>query len=219
MLLLPVLGQGTCNSNICVILHFSPYSRLPPGWWRWGWRGHHIMQQTEHKQETKMKLLEFVQTSNRSASQTIICIINMCLQSRYWWCMHCNGNWMCTYVHQSGRSREQDDELMERLAGVIRSRLQMNEIKHQNCSTVPKWKKWDYTMHLPYWSSSILKDALLRYTWGTQGFSSRLLDYHCNCLCWSIRWWWSRICFFGGWKVWMVTFRFRNIFIIFILFV
>ena len=35
------------------------------------------------EQETKMKLLEFVQTSNRSASQTIICIINMCLQSTY----------------------------------------------------------------------------------------------------------------------------------------
>ena len=218
MLLLPVLGQGTSNSNICVILHFSPYSRLPPGWWRWGWRGHHIMQQTEHKQETKMKLLEFVQTSNRSASQTIICIINMCLQSTYWWCIVIVIECVLTCINQA--------DLESRMTSWWRGWLEWSEAGCRwmklNIRIVVQYqneKKWDYTMHLPYRSSSILKDALLRYTWGTQGFSSRLLDYHCNCLCWSIRWWWSRICFFGGWKVWMVTFRFRNIFIIFILFV
>ena len=86
MLLLPVLGQGTSNSNICVIRYCTAL-HTPDS--HQGDDGDEDEEDTTSgsrgniEQETKMKLLEFVQTSNRSASQTIICIINMCLQSTY----------------------------------------------------------------------------------------------------------------------------------------
>ena len=89
MLLLPVLGQGTSNSNICVIRYCTAL-HIPDSHQGDGDEDEEDTTSGSRgtiEQETKMKLLEFVQTSNRSASQTIICIINMCLQSRYWWCI------------------------------------------------------------------------------------------------------------------------------------